>query len=134
MEEMLASKRKESYSNDIAKAKILLQEDDNREEAIQQLVAISKTGDKDATAILSQCLITGDGITDDNRPMVEWCVKTSEVDKRLKHAMTELFNSIKPDDKDNVSLQDIKDALKTAKKVSSKYGNIVQSILKGHFI
>jgi len=132
MEEILASNRKESYTEDIEKAKVLLQEDGRQEEAISLLVAISKKGDKDATGILAQCLINGHGITDDNLQMVEWCVKTSETDKRLKYAMTELFNAIKPEDKDNVSLQDLKEALKTAKKVGknvfqlSSFQNIFQ--------
>lgn len=76
MEEILASKRKESYNEDIDKAKALLHEDSKKEEAIDLLVAISKTGDNNSTALLAQCLANGDGITSDNRAMVEWCVTT----------------------------------------------------------
>lgn len=121
MEDILASESKKNYSEDIRRAKELLHEDCKREEAIKLLVDISKTGDKNATEVLAQCLESGNGITTENHATVEWCVKTSEADKRMNHAMTELFMSLKQDGEENITVQDIKNALKAAKQqVGSK--------------
>ncbi|KAK3727042.1 hypothetical protein QZH41_012567, partial [Actinostola sp. cb2023] len=112
---ILATENNQSQIEDINKAKDLLHKDGKKVEAIDLLVAVSKTGNKDATAMLTQCLDNGEGITNENRDIVEWCVKTPEVDKRLNHAMTELFMSLKKDGRENVTVQDIKDALNIAK-------------------
>ena len=112
---ILATENNQSQIEDINKAKDLLHKDGKKVEAIELLVAVSKTGNKDATAMLTQCLDNGEGITNENRDIVEWCVMTPEVDKRLNHAMTELFMSLKKDGRENVTVQDIKDALNIAK-------------------
>lgn len=98
----------------ISQAEELLQspELDKKEEAVKILIGISKQGNKEATAILEKCLEDREGINPDNEGEVMWCIKTTDEEKRLQHAVEELYNSMKKDGEDRVALQDINEALK----------------------
>jgi len=100
----------------ISQAKELLQMSDlqKKEEAVRILIDISKQGNQEATTILAKCLASREGVTPDNEDEVKWCIKTSEEEKRLHHAVEEMYNSMKKDGEDKVALQDINDALKKA--------------------
>ncbi|KAL9983305.1 hypothetical protein ACROYT_G005453 [Oculina patagonica] len=100
----------------ISQANELLQlpDSEKKEEAIRILMGISKQGNQEATTILATCLAAREGITPENENEVKWCIKTSEEEKRLRHAVEELYNSMKRDGEDKVALQDINEALKKA--------------------
>ena len=100
----------------ISQAKELLQMSDleKKEEAMKVLIAISKQGNQEATTILAKCLAGGEGVTPENENEVKWCIETSEEEKRLQHAVEEIYNSMKKDGEDKVALQDISEALKKA--------------------
>jgi hypothetical protein len=116
VEEIFSNENTEQELENINRAKQLLHDEDcKKDEAIELLIEASKACSKEATEILAKCLEDGDGITSENREIVKWCVYTPEGEKRLKHAMTELFMSLKKEGKENVTAQDIKTALKEAK-------------------
>lgn len=100
----------------ISHANELLQMSDleKKEEAVRILIGISKQGNQEATAILTKCLGDREGVTPENEDEVKWCIKTSEEEKRLQHAVEEIYNSMKKDGEDKVALQDISEALKKA--------------------
>ena len=100
----------------ISQAKELLQMSDleKKEEAVRILIGISKQGNQEATTILAKCLEGREGVTSENEDKVKWCIKTSEEEKRLQHAVEEIYNSMKKDGEDKVALQDISEALKKA--------------------
>ena len=100
----------------ISQAKVLLQMSDleKKEEAVRILIDISKRGNQEATTILAKCLASREGVTPENEDEVKWCIKTSEEEKRLHHAVEEMYNSMKKDGEDKVALQDINEALKKA--------------------
>lgn len=98
-----------------AKEMLLSQDSTKKEEAVRVLIGISKQGNnKEATDILTKCLEEREGITPENQDDVKWCVKTSEEEKRLRHAVEELYNSMKNDGEDKVAVQDIDEAMKRA--------------------
>ena len=101
----------------LSQAKELLQMSDleKKEEAVRILIDISKRGNHEATTILAKCLAAREGVTPENEDEVKWCIKTSEEEKRLQHAVEEIYNSMKKDGEDKVALQDINEALKKAK-------------------
>lgn len=98
----------------ISQAKELLQTSDleKKEEAVRILIDISKQGNQEATTILAKCMAGREGVTPGNEDEVKWCIKTSEEEKRLQHAVEEIYNSMKKDGEDKVALQDINEALK----------------------
>lgn len=98
----------------VAKEMLLLQDSKKREEAVSILIDISKQGHREATDILKRCLEVKEGITPENEVNVKWCIKTSEEEKRLQHAVEQLYNSMRKDGEDKVALQDIDEALKRA--------------------
>ena len=100
----------------ISQAKELLQMSDleKKEKAVKILIGISKQGNQEATAILTKCLEGREGVTPENEDEVKWCIKTSDEEKRLQHAVEEIYNSMKKDGEDKVALQDISEALKKA--------------------
>lgn len=100
----------------ISQAKELLQTSDleKKEEAVRILIDISKQGNQEATTILAKCMAGREGVTPENENEVKWCIKTSEEEKRLQHAVEEIYNSMKKDGEDKVALQDINEALKKA--------------------
>ena len=111
----------------ISQAKELLQfpDSEKKEEGVRMLIGISKQGNQDATTILAKCLEGREGITPENEHEVKWCIKTSAEEKRLQHAVEDLYNSMKKYGEDKVALQDIDEALKKTEeklKVSLKNG------------
>lgn len=100
----------------ISQANELLQlpDSEKKEEAVRILISISKQGNQEATTILAKCLAAREGITPENENEIKWCIRTSEEEKRLQHAVEELYNSMKRDGEDKVALQDIDEALKKA--------------------
>jgi len=116
----------------ISQAKELLQMSDlqKKEEAVRILIDISKQGNQEATTILAKCLASREGVTPENEDEVKWCIKTSEEEKRLHHAVEEMYNSMKKDGEDKVALQDINDALKKAQaKLKVRMKNIDRSTI-----
>jgi len=97
-----------------AKEMLLLQDSKKKEEAVRILIDISKRGNQEATDVLIKCLEEREGITPEKEDDVKWCIKTSEEEKRLRHAVEELYNSMKKESEDKVALQDIDEALKRA--------------------
>ena len=93
---------------------LLLQDSKKKEEAVSILIGISKQGNQEATDILKKCLEEKEGITPENEGDVKWCVRTSEEEKRLQHAVEQLYNSMKKEGEDKVARQDIDEALKRA--------------------
>lgn len=113
VEDVLSNEDVEKQLENIKHAKQLLHDEGcKKEEAIELLIAASKACNKEATEMLAKCLENGEGITSENREAVKWCVNTPEAEKRLKHAMTELFMSLKKEGKEKLTAQDIKDAVK----------------------
>ena len=106
---------------------LLSQDSTKKEEAVRVLIGISKQGNnKEATVILTKCLEEREGITPENQDDVKWCVKTSEEEKRLRHAVEELYNSMKKDGEDKVAVQDIDEAMKRAEaKLKVRYLQLV---------
>lgn len=116
----------------ISQAKELLQMSDleKKKEAVRILIDISKRGNQEATTILAKCLASREGVTPENEDEVKWCIKTSEEEKRLHHAVEEMYNSMKKDGEDKVALQDINEALKKAQaKVKVRLKNIDRSTI-----
>lgn len=116
----------------ISQAKELLQMSDleKKEEAVRILIDISKQGNQKATAILAKCLAGGEGVTSENEDEVKWCIETSEEEKRLQHAVEEIYHSMKKDGEDKVALQDINEALKKAEgKLKVRLKNVARSII-----
>lgn len=115
----------------ISRAKELLQMSDlEKKEAVRILIDISKQGNQEATTILAKCLASREGVTPENEDEVKWCIKTSEEEKRLHHAVEEMYNSMKKDGEDKVALQDINEALKKAQaKLKVRLKNIDRSII-----
>ena len=116
----------------ISQAKELLQMSDleKKEEAVKMLIGISKQGNQEATEILTKCLEGREGVTPENADEVKWCIKTSDEEKRLQHAVEEIYNSMKKDGEDKVALQDISEALKkTEEKLKVKSKNVTRSII-----
>lgn len=116
----------------ISLAKELLQVSDleKKEEAVRILIGISKQGNQEATTILTKCLEGREGVTPENEDEVKWCIKTSEEEKRLQHAVEEIYNSMKKDGEDKVALQDISEALKKAEeKLKVRLKNVARSII-----
>ena len=98
----------------LAKELFSLNDAEKKREAVAILIDISKQGNQEATNILANCLDNREGITVENEGIVEWCVKTSEEEKRLRRAVRELYNLMKKEGTDKVDLKDIDEALKKA--------------------
>ena len=111
-----------------AKELLLLSDLEKKEEAVRILIGISKQGNQEATTILAKCLEGREGVTLENEDEVKWCIKTSEEEKRLQHAVEEIYNSMKKDGEDKVALQDISEALiKAEEKLKVRSKNVTRS-------
>ena len=110
----MSTKQSVAEQISLAKGMLLLQDTKKKEDAVNILTDISKQGNQEATDILINCLEEKEGITPENEADVNWCIKTSEEEKRLQHAIEELYNSMKKDGEDKVALHDISEALKRA--------------------
>ena len=110
----MASKKAIEKQISMARDMLLLEDLQKKEEAVSILINISTQGNQEATDILKKCVEAKEGITPDNEDDINWCIKTSEEEKRLWHAVKELYNSMKKDGEDKVAFQDIDEALKKA--------------------
>lgn len=114
MQPIMASKKAIEKQISMARDMLLLEDLQKKEEAVSILINISRQGNQEATDILKKCVEAKEGITPDNEDDINWCIKTSEEEKRLWHAVKELYNSMKKAGEDKVTFQDIDEALKKA--------------------
>lgn len=114
MQPIMASKKVIEKQISMARDMLLLEDLQKKEEAVSILINISRQGNQEATDVLKKCVEAKEGITPDNEDDINWCIETSEEEKRLWHAVKELYNSMKKDGEDKVTFQDIDEALKKA--------------------
>ncbi|OWF40023.1 wolframin-like [Mizuhopecten yessoensis] len=86
--------------------------EENSQKAIHWLVQASKQGNDDATKQLGKCLKTKTGITSENREDVQWCVDTSNFEKKVRSASRGLFNTLSGTHQKVMSLEEYITAVK----------------------
>lgn len=84
----------------------------NAGKGIQWLVQASKQGNDDATKLLGKCLKTKTGISNENREEVDWCLETSNFEKKVRAASRGLFHKLSGTHQKVMSLEEYITAVK----------------------
>ncbi|XP_060065109.1 wolframin-like [Ylistrum balloti] len=89
-----------------------IEREENAQKAIHWLVQASKQGNDDATKKLGKCLKTKTGITAENEENVQWCVETSNFEKKVRSASCGLFHTLSGTHQKVMSLEEYITAVK----------------------
>ncbi|VDI40517.1 wolfamin [Mytilus galloprovincialis] len=84
----------------------------NGEQAVKWFIQASRQGNDEATQLLQKCQKTKTGITEFNKEDVEWCVNTSNLEKKVRQAARKLYTKMNDTHKEVLSKEDYITAVK----------------------
>ncbi|XP_062568628.1 wolframin-like [Saccostrea cucullata] len=80
--------------------------------AVTWLIEASKQGNEKADELLNKCLQTKTGVDDSNREVIDWCLETSDVEKKIRRAAKNMFRAINGTQREVLSRADYIESVK----------------------